>query len=111
MTDGVLEVLSAPAITHDRLRRLQEILEALQQGSIAEPEAIEKLQAEAPELDAFLTRLRFDPAAIAAWLTLLLALISFLLGHEGTTNVQKVTETVIQQCVHHPQTSRLPRAP
>jgi hypothetical protein len=104
VTDGVLEVLSAPALTRERLERLRGILLSVKQGTTAPAEAVEQLEREAPELDAFLARLRRDPAAIAAFLMLLLQLIIYLLGHQGDTiNVQHVTETIIQQCVQHPE--------
>jgi hypothetical protein len=103
VTDGILEMLSGPAITRERLESLRTILDSVQQGTTAPAEAVERLVEEAPELDPFLTRLRQDPAAVAAWLMLLLALISYLLGHQGDTiNVQHVTETVIQQCMQGP---------
>jgi hypothetical protein len=109
VTDGALEVLCAPAITRERLERLRGILDSVRQGTTAPAEAVELLVEEAPELQAFLTRLRRDPATVAAWLALLLALISFLLAHQcDTINVQHVTETVIQQCVQEPRAG-LPR--
>jgi hypothetical protein len=95
---------SAPALTRERLERLRGILLSVKQGTTAPAEAVEQLEREAPELDAFLARLRRDPAAIAAFLMLLLQLIIYLLGHQGDTiNLQHVTETIIQQCVQHPE--------
>src|SRR5207245_2893520 len=58
VTDGVLEVLSAPAITRERLQRLQSILESVNRGSMGALEAVEQLEQEAPELGSFLARLK-----------------------------------------------------
>ena len=67
VTDGVLEVLSAPAVTRERLEGLRDILQSAHHGSIAAPEAVEQLERAAPELvDPFLNRLKRDPAALAS---------------------------------------------
>lgn len=101
VTDGVLEVLSAPTITHERLRRLQAILLSAKEGTATVDDAVDRLEREAPELAPFMGSLHREPAA---WLAILLTVITFLLGQSaGTTiNVEHVTQTIIQECMQHP---------
>jgi hypothetical protein len=63
-----------------------------------------------PELETCWDRIKADPAALAAWLTPLLMLITVLLGSADRTtinnSVQQTTNVVIEQCVQHPQPLR-----
>jgi hypothetical protein len=60
---------------------------------------------EVRELESYWDRINADPAALAAWLMLLLALITMVLGSGDRTtinnNIQTTTNAVIEQCVQH----------
>lgn len=109
ITDGVLEVLSAPAITVERLRRMQSILDSVRQGATSPTDAVEALRSEAPELESYWQRIKSDPAALAGWITVLLVVLQLFLGGGATkitTDVEHTTNVLIQQCLQHPQPLR-----
>jgi hypothetical protein len=65
---------------------------------------------EVRELESYWDRINADPAALAAWLMLLLALITMVLGSGDRTtinnNIQTTTNAVIEQCVQHSEPLR-----
>lgn len=113
VTDGVLEILSAPSITRERLERFQAILSSVRTGSTAPSDALDVLRQEAPELQSYWDRIKSDPAAMAGWIAVILMVIQLLLsGHDPSvvTDIHQTTNVIMQQCVQHPQ-SLLPLKP
>ena len=100
---GVIEVLSAPQITIDRLRRLASLIEELKKDPTAK--ALQKLQDAAPELKETLKNTPIDSGHITAWLSLILmAIQTIILGatlyaDSGPTEkeIQDMIDTTIEK--------------
>jgi hypothetical protein len=103
ITDGVIEILSGPAITRQRLEALRDVLLQVKQGGTSSEQAIEQLEAQVPELAPFWLRIAQNPA-VTAWLVVLLTTVLLLLtaldqGHTEV-DVQQITNQVIEQSAH-----------
>jgi hypothetical protein len=97
---ALVEALSAPSITRERLQSLRESVTRVQTTEPPAPEAVATLHTEAPELASFWDRLTQSPEAVAAWLKVLLVIITLLIQVFGQTHtVQQNTQIVIEQCL------------
>jgi hypothetical protein len=78
VVDDVVEVLSASALTRERLLRLQAILGQARAGQMNTEDAVDAVADEAPSLQALIDQ--YGPRMRAALITFLWILVSILLA-------------------------------
>ena len=107
---GIIEVLSAPQITVERLNRLENLIEELK--SDPTEDVIRKVKEEAPELREALKNTPTNNGHITAWLTLvLLAIQTVILGVSSyaskgpsETQIQNMIDTSLENAFKAPPT-------
>lgn len=101
-----IRVLSAPDYTHEKLRRLADIIRGAQSAQASPEQIVETLEREAPELQPFLQRLVASPEAVAAWLALLLMVLQVLMSLQNppatADDVEKITNRAVERCIQQP---------
>jgi hypothetical protein len=97
-SDVVTAVQVLTAQTPERLESLRQTLTGAQSAEPSRQDVVEALSNEVPELASFWARLIHSPEAVAAWLAVLIAIISILLLHfDQTATVQQTTTIVNEQ--------------
>lgn len=103
---STIRVLSAPDYTHEKLRRLAEVIRSAESSGATREQVVAKLEREAPELQPFLQRLVTSPEAMGAWLALLLMALQMLMSLQKppatADDVEKMTNSAIDRCIQQP---------
>lgn len=104
--DGVVRILSAPDLTFERLRRLQDVVRGLQDDRVTPERVAEVLESEAPELSRWRPR---NSSQLLPWLGVVFSIIGILVQHYDATHQRSLSDDdvaeIIQTVLDHQATT------